>query len=135
MFELFGAACFYCGLKLPEDCLDADHVIPDGKPPLVPACTGCNRSKGDRCPVDCDVPGEKLQLASWYAPWVNLQRARINLPPRSVEDLLSELVEELHAALYPDGFDAAEIASKWYESRGCDLALECGFRPLGTPGV
>jgi 5-methylcytosine-specific restriction endonuclease McrA len=62
IFERDKSTCQYCGTKLAKSELTIDHVMPrsrggrDTWDNLVLACVKCNVRKGDRTPIEADMP-------------------------------------------------------------------------------
>lgn len=62
IFERDKSTCQYCGTKLAKSELTIDHVMPrsrggrDTWDNLVLACVKCNVRKGDRTPIEAEMP-------------------------------------------------------------------------------
>jgi 5-methylcytosine-specific restriction endonuclease McrA len=63
LFDSHGWSCYYCGLQsVDHGVMTLDHFIPFMKggsntiQNCVPACFGCNASKGDRDPREFILP-------------------------------------------------------------------------------
>ena len=68
-----GGKCVYCDIDLSTHNMTADHVIPKSKggkkswDNLVCSCKKCNGKKGDKTPVQANMPLKKKP----YAPTLN----------------------------------------------------------------
>ena len=130
-FEVFkrdGFQCQYCGRRVPEVTLEADHILPkaeggkDSFANLITACTECNRGKG---PVRLSEGAPAMNYRKLAAD--ARERRRQVKAYYETERIIAEETE----------FMVADLAEYWQERIGvCTQAYRARFHTfIGKIGI